>query len=327
MGKMPFRARRYILLDMIVPVRSASLLWDAVLLVGGIFACATARGDAASRPTTRPSDPDVIGSWRADDAARWKDKAAVETVDGRKAIRIKADGSGVELGSDAAFDFTADFTASLRVKLAGDQGAVYLLSKRGEDAADGWAIVHGIGGAGGVGGVGFVASPQVAVPTPIKALAEWVHVAVTFHERQLLLYVDGKAIGVTELPSVPLASKAPLVLGAGAGGKKPMDGWLTDVRIYHRALTEADVAALAAGKEPENPYVKLSADDEKRVRELIAELGADSFAQRARATERLRAMGRKIYPMLREYRETADLEVAARVKLILGELPRGEGEK
>jgi hypothetical protein len=150
---------------------------------------------------------------------------------------------------------------------------------------------------------------------------------VTFHERSFLLYVDGKAIGVTELPSVPLASKAPLVIGAGAGGKKGMDGWLDDVRIYHRALSAEDVEALAAGKEPSNPYVALTPAQSKQVRDLVRELGSDVYAARESAAARLKGMGRKVYPLLREYRDSEDLEVASRIRVILGELPSGEGAR
>src|SRR5205823_3154437 len=155
-----------------------------------------------------------------------------------------------------------------------------LLAKRNASGADGWAIVHGIRG---IGGIGFVAAPRVIVPTPCKATEGWVHVAVTFHGKEFLLYVDGKAIGVMELPVVPLPSKEPLVLGSPGGGKDVMDGWLDDVRIYRRGLSAAEVEALAAGTEPVNPYKALSAEEERQVLKLIDELGADSYPERERA--------------------------------------------
>jgi hypothetical protein len=325
--------------------RARFVLWDTALWVLAIFAAAGAAPAQTSKPAaatttrvTQPGDPDLVARWSAGSAderaaldtsagARLARPAAgakvvVEESAGRKGFRLTPNGGGLSVEDDAALNFTSDFTAALRVKLASDQGAVYLVSKRGEKGDDGWAIVHGIGG---IGGVGFVAAPRVVVPTPVKAIDEWVHVAVTFHDRSFLLYVDGKAIGIMELPSVPLASKAPLVLGAGAGGKKGMDGWLDDVRIYHRALSAEDVEALAAGREPDNPYVPLAPAQTKVVRALVKQLGADEFARREEAAAKLKAMGRKVFPLLKEYREAEDVEVSSRIKAILGELPSGDG--
>jgi hypothetical protein len=246
----------------------------------------------------------------------------VEKQGGRAGIRFTKDSRVPSAGNDPSFDFTSDFTVAARVKLAGDAGDVTLVSKRGDNGADGWALVHGIRG---LGGLGFVAAPRVVMPTPVKAFDEWTHVAVTFHDQSLLLYVNGKAIGVCELPVVPKSSAAPLRLGGDADGKHVMDGWLDDVRIYHRGLTADEVEKLAAGQEPANPYSKLTADEEKRARALIKELGADAYARREQAAAELRQMGRKVFPLLREYRDSEDLEVSLRIKGILGELPRSGG--
>ena len=115
----------------------------------------------------------------------------------------------------------------------------------------------------------YCTAPRVIVPTPCKAVEGWVHVAVTFAKRDFLLYVDGKAIGVTELPVVPPPAKGPLVLGAGADGAEAMDGWLDDVRIYHRALTAQEVEALAAG----TPVVADKGHDSDALRDEIEQAG------------------------------------------------------
>jgi len=322
-------------------------LLDCTIVLAVVFAAAVARGEprasattqATTAPTTKPTDPDLFAQWRADRAGANEipnvkstrpaakpiaGKIIVETVGDHKGIRISKDARELSAGADGGFDFSADFSITLRVKLAADTGDVTLISKRGANGADGWAIVHGITG---FGGITFVAAPRVVVPTPCKATEDWVHVAVTFHEKEFLLYIDGKAIGIRELPGVPPASNEALIFGADAGGKHAMDGWLDDVRIYHRGLTASEVESLAAGKEPANPYTPLSAAEEKDVRAKIVELGGDSYAAREKAAAALKAMGRKIYPILREYREAEDLEVGLRVKAILGELPRAEEEK
>jgi hypothetical protein len=323
-------------------------LWDGIVVAAAIFACtvgaAIARGGPATRPATRPTtagaiDPDLVAWWRADRAGdgeandlAGKGHAAravagplvIETVDGRRGFRFGKDSKGMTAGADAAFDFTADFTVALRAKVAADGGDVVLLSKVDPSVTGGWAIVHGLRG---MGGVGFVAAPQVLVPTPVKATDAWVHVAVTFREREFLLYLDGKQIGIRELDVVPPPAKAGLLFGTSPSGRGGMNGWLDDVRIYHRALTPEEVAALAAGREPTNPYTTLAGGEEKRVRALVAELGSESYARREAATKSLRDMGRRIYPLLREYRDADDLEISSRVRLLLGEVPLSGGEE
>jgi hypothetical protein len=235
-------------------------------------------------------------------------------------VRFTKDGHGLTAGTDGAFDFTADFTVALRVKLAADTGDVTLLSKADRGGGAGWAIVHGIRG---IGGIGFLAAPGVLVPTPLRATDGWRHVAVTFHDREFLLYIDGKQIGIRELEVVPPPAKAALTFGVSPQGG--MDGWLDDVRIYHRALTQSEMEALAAGREPEVPYAKLSATEERNVRALIRQLGAADFTRREAAGAALKAMGRRIYPILKQYRDADDLEVASRIKALLGDLPTGGG--
>ena len=329
-----------------------SSLSDRAIFLAAVLATVVtvaARAEVKTPPTTQPSthastttrptkiDPDLVGWWRADRAGgdglidltgkghvarptASAGKVAAERVDGRTGVRFTRDGQGLTAGSDAAFDFTADFTVALRVKLAADTGDVTLVSKADRGSGAGWAIVHGIRG---IGGIGFVAAPGVFVPTPLKATDGWSHVAVTFHDRDFLLYVDGKPIGIRELEVVPPPAKADLTFGAAARGGGGMDGWLDDVRIYHRALTPAEMEALAAGREPEIPYGKLSAADEKRVRALIRQLGAEDFAKREAAGAALKGMGRRIFPILKEYRDADDLEVASRVQGLLGDLPTG----
>ena len=314
-----------------------SLLLDALLVVVVAVATSTVAAGAApatTRATAKEVDPDLVGHWRADHATKDEaadlsghgralkpvsGKIAVETVGKRSGFRFTPAAAPLSAGAAEDFDFTSDFTVALWVKLSQETGDVTLLAKR-KAGSNGWAIVHGIRE---VGGVGFVAAPRVIVPTPCKAVDDWVHVAVTFHEKQFLLYVDGKAIGIMELPVVPAKSQEPLVFGADGAKGKPFDGWIDDVRIYHRGLTDKEVEALAAGKEPADPYQPLTKDEEKKVRKLVTQLGDPSYAVREKAAAELRGMGRKIMPLLSTYRDSEDPEVSLRIKAILGDLPRG----
>jgi hypothetical protein len=313
-----------------------SRLLDALVAV--VVAVATSAAWGASPATTRSSrnvvDRDLVGHWRADhsNSEEAEDlsghgralkpvsgKITVEKVGNRSGFRFTQASSPLGAGPSEDFDFTSDFTVALWVRLKHETGDVTLLCKH-KGGSNGWAIVHGIRE---VGGVGFVAAPRVIVPTPCKAVDDWVHVAVTFHAREFLLYVDGKAIGIMDLPVVPPKSKEPLLVGADALNAKPFDGWIDDVRIYHRGLTDKGVEALAAGKEPADPYRPLTKEEEAKVRKLVGQLGDPSYAIREKAVAGLRGMGRKIMPLLKTYRDSEDPEVSLRIRALLGELPRG----
>jgi hypothetical protein len=76
--------------------------------------------------------------------------------------------------------------------------------------------------------------------------AGWHHVAAVRGRERLRLYVDGKLVAESELlgPSpLDISSKAPLRIAAGP--HEVLHGALRDARLYGRALTPAEVAALA----------------------------------------------------------------------------------
>jgi len=78
-------------------------------------------------------------------------------------------------------------------------------------------------------------------------LVEWTHLAMTWSPDRSALYIDG-ALAIEEGTGTAFDSN-PVVLGADhdyGGQILPLHGLLDDVRIYDRALNEAEIAALAA---------------------------------------------------------------------------------
>lgn len=77
----------------------------------------------------------------------------------------------------------------------------------------------------------------------------WTHVAAVYDGRVMRLFKDGKEVG-------SMAKKGEIAVDASAGvwigdnppkaGSRPFQGLMDDVRIYRRALTPAEIAALAA---------------------------------------------------------------------------------
>jgi hypothetical protein len=79
------------------------------------------------------------------------------------------------------------------------------------------------------------------------ALAQgWRHVAAVKSSNRLTLYADGARVAHTppfDAASSLVDTDLPLLLGTGANG--PLNCPLADVRIYRRAIGDAEVAVLA----------------------------------------------------------------------------------
>jgi len=74
----------------------------------------------------------------------------------------------------------------------------------------------------------------------------WRHIAVQRGDRRLQVFVDGKRVAQSPTSTDPpfdLTTTAPLQIGHGP--QDAFNGKLKDVRIYNRALTEAEIRALA----------------------------------------------------------------------------------
>lgn len=79
----------------------------------------------------------------------------------------------------------------------------------------------------------------------------WRHVVAIKTARGLALHVDGERVSELHAPEAvgyQLDAGAPLRLGDGMTG--PLNGQLADLRLYRRALTAAEIAALAASPPP-----------------------------------------------------------------------------
>ncbi len=81
--------------------------------------------------------------------------------------------------------------------------------------------------------------------TVTMTLGQWTHVAVTYRNPDLTLYINGN--GETFSPGYTLGTiNEPLTLGCDfPGGDEYFDGLLDEVRIYDRALSEAEILFLA----------------------------------------------------------------------------------
>jgi hypothetical protein len=78
-------------------------------------------------------------------------------------------------------------------------------------------------------------------------VGQWSHLAMTYDNATLTLYVDGVAAGHVSINRVRTTSPAPLVFGRGGDATHFFKGILDDVQLYSQALSIADIAALVGG--------------------------------------------------------------------------------
>jgi hypothetical protein len=105
----------------------------------------------------------------------------------------------------------------------------------------------------GTNGISVFEHGPSYLPSPLvyqAAISGWTHVAVVYNNRTPMLYVNG-ALVRTGLQSAQ--SVSPSKTFGDAYGYGPFKGLLDDVAIYNRALTAAEIAALAAGTDGKCP--------------------------------------------------------------------------
>jgi glucose/arabinose dehydrogenase/PKD repeat protein len=88
------------------------------------------------------------------------------------------------------------------------------------------------------GGADLSAAGTAGLPT-----GTWTHVALTFGAGTLRLYVNGVQVGTRAVTGAIRTSADPLTLGGNAPWGEWFSGLLDEVRIYNRALTQAEIQA------------------------------------------------------------------------------------
>lgn len=83
--------------------------------------------------------------------------------------------------------------------------------------------------------------------TSVLGVNTWHYIVATYDGTTQKLFVDGTMEDSAHLPGITLGyQNEPLELGRGAWNL-PFDGYLDDLRIYNRGLTDQEIADLAAG--------------------------------------------------------------------------------
>jgi hypothetical protein len=220
--------------------------------------------DASPAADAARGDPALIGHWKLDEQAGTVASDSSGRNNAAMLVNVPAAGSWVlgRLGGAIALPGgNAHLRAASSVSLNGIFRAVtiaaWVLRPSGAAAA-GRATVLSRQGAYLLGFEGE--APRLALtvdarPTPVvvqaaeaAARGRWVHLAGTFDGSQVRLFVEGREVAEVAFSGTIGSSTVPLTLGArlAAMPDEPLAGRLDDVRLYARALSATEIAALAA---------------------------------------------------------------------------------
>jgi len=88
---------------------------------------------------------------------------------------------------------------------------------------------------------------------PVLTVGQWSHLAMTYDNVTLRLYVDGVAAGQVPINRMRTTSPAPLMLGRRGDAAYFFNGILDDVQLYSQALSAGEIAGLLGNALPPSP--------------------------------------------------------------------------
>lgn len=168
---------------------------------------------------------------------------------------LALDGTGDYLSFPDAdsLDMTGDMSVSVWVKRNGSPAAAEAISAK-YAASAGWLIFIDAAGKanfdGRTSGGAYATGPETSGSICNNA---WRHVCAVRSGANWILYLDGASVGSVSNGSHTFANSQPLSFGAydaGSGFVSPLNGSIDDGRLYNRALSAAEVAAIySSGRE------------------------------------------------------------------------------
>lgn len=230
----------------------------------------TTDGDSSSS-TGAPVDDSLVLWLRFDDDVRrgglqdaslfdnhgeCVDASCPLTTEGVQGTALAFDGLDdfVRVPHNASFESPDAFSIAVWVRLAAppSEQRSFLTKTVGDSVSNSWELYYFPGGSC-TGCARFsVLTPDgertVTSPNPSPA-GEWVHVAGTFDGTTIILWVNGEPVG-SEIVEAVEFDDHPVLVGVdddndAFGYDGYFDGDIDDVRVYNRALGEAEVLDLA----------------------------------------------------------------------------------
>ncbi len=253
-----------------------------VLVLGLVL---TSRANAA--------DPSLVGWWRLDEGSGTiaHDSSGngndgtfngdPQWVEGHLGGALEFDGAGdyLDCGSDPSLDLTK-WTIAFWLNLNENKNYNGYIIK-GVDIAENYEVLTY-----GAGNFHFPivntdgARVYVNTATGVTVVGEWAHFAYSYDSAEgRRLYKDGSLIFEDTESSTPQTTTAPLFIGNESGTSRSVNGIMDDIRIYNRALTEAEIQQAMVGRPVELAYGPSPANEATDVpREVVLSWEPGAFA-------------------------------------------------
>lgn len=227
---------------------------------------ASSDGDASAEASTC-DEPGLVARWTFDEGAgvvvrdctRFHHDGRVDGgtwVDGERDGGMAFDGGWVGFGNPPGLQLGAALTACAWIRPAAlppaDPGRGYIVGKLLSPTGGGWRLAVGQSAVAGTpvnaalnvpdGDGGFHETKGGTM-----ALGTWSHICAVFAGTTQAVFVNGKQVAssTTNAGMIKLTSDE-VRIGARADGTEPYDGTVDDVRVYARALDDAEIMMLAA---------------------------------------------------------------------------------
>ncbi len=163
------------------------------------------------------------------------------------ALLLSSSSSRLEVPDNNSLDMTGAITISAWIRPQ-SSGTQYVISKKGKSSIDGYELSLSNKGKVFVrfnedsSGNSYRVDSSTKYPTNGQT---WMHVVATYDGTTIKLYINGELQGSKNASFQIATNDLPLSIGSGQDGYRGMTGAIDDVRIYSRALNDAEVAALA----------------------------------------------------------------------------------
>ena len=187
-------------------------------------------------------------------------------ITGQIGSALHLDGSGdyALVPDDPSLDITDEITIAAWVR-PDQTGTQYLVRKGTQGGVDGYELSLASTSSTGkiffrlnqaTSGNTYRIDSTEAYPTD----GTWVHIAATYDGSKIRLYINGVFDHEIDGPAAIASNALPLGIGAQSDGASTFQGALDDVRVYARALSLAEIEALAGVTPPAN-HAPVANDD------------------------------------------------------------------
>ena len=194
-------------------------------------------------PNTEAHDSSLYGNHGTIYEAAWVSDAPYGPYRG-SALHFDGEDDYVDCGNDASLDLTEAATVEAWINIETYSVVQRIVSKLGDAPRNGYDLYVGIT-SGDDGYVRWVVARngEFAYPysTTELSLNTWYHVVGTFDGGTARLYINGREENAMEAAGPIGSTPVNLNVGRWPGGSYHFNGIIDRVRVYNRALSQAEV--------------------------------------------------------------------------------------